>query len=186
MEALNEKIKEFLRVNDGSGYGDGSGDGDGSGYGIKTFCGLLVHDIDGIQTCITKVHGNLAKGFIISSDLTTSECFVAKGNDKFAHGKTFAEAQKSLQDKIFDDMPVEEKIEAFLSEFKEDRKYPAKLFYEWHHKLTGSCEFGRNTFVKNHGIDIENGKYTVREFIDITKHDYGGDIILQIEERIRY
>ena len=197
METLKYKIKKFLTIGsgygsgsgDGSGYGDGDGDGYGSGYGdgdgLKSFGGSPVHYIDSIPTVITKVHGNLAKGFIINSELTTQECFIAKGEDKFAHGETFAEAQKALQDKIFEDMDTEEKIEVFLKEFKPGVKYPAKSFYEWHHKLTGSCEFGRNAFVKNHGIDIESGMYTVEEFIEYTKNDYGGDIILKIEERLK-
>jgi hypothetical protein len=94
------------------------------------------------------------------------------------------EAEAALAEKIFDNMDTDEKIDAFLKEFDLTSKYPAKMFYEWHHKLTGSCEFGRNQFVKNHDIDIENGMYTVREFIDITKGDYGGQIIEQIAERI--
>ena len=185
MEALKDKIKKFLTI--GYGYGDGSGYGSGDGYGYdyKSFGGSPVHYIDGVPTVITKVHGNLAKGFIIHSDLTTQECFIAKGEDKFAHGETFAEAQKALQDKIFDDMDTEEKIDIFLKEFKPGVKYPAKSFYEWHHKLTGSCEFGRNAFVKNHGIDLENGMYTVEEFIEYTKNDYGGDIIVKIEELLK-
>ena len=170
---------------DGSGYGSGSGDGYGDGYGLKSFVGSPVHYVDGVPTVITKVHGNLAKGFIVNNDLTTQPCFIAKGKYKFAHGSTFVEAQKALQDKLFDDMDPEEKIELFLNEFNPGIKYPAKSFYEWHHKLTGSCEFGRNAFVKDHGIDLDNGTYTVEEFIDITKHDYGGDIIQQLEERIR-
>ena len=116
--------------------------------------------------------------------MTTQECYIAKGEDKFAHGETFAEAQKALQDKIFEDMDTEEKIERFLQEFQPGVKYPAKSFYEWHHKLTGSCEFGRNAFVKNHGINIESGMYTVEEFIKYTENDYGGDIIQQLKERI--
>ena len=205
-EKLKTVIERFLKLDYGSGdgygygdgygsgsgdgYGDGDGDGsgDGSGYGygdgLKSFGGSPVHYIDNIATVITNVHGNLAKGFIINSDLTTSPCFIAKGQNKFAHGATFAEAQTALQDKIFDDMEPEEKIDAFLEEFKPGVKYSAKAFYEWHHKLTGSCEFGRNAFVKNHGINIESGLYTVEEFINITKNDYGGDIIRQIEERI--
>jgi hypothetical protein len=136
-----------------------------------------------MPTVIEKVHGNLAKGFTINTDLTTLPCFIAKGENKFAHGATFAEAQKALQDKIFDDMDTDEKIEMFLKEFQLGVKYPAKSFYEWHHKLTGSCEFGRNSFVKNHGIDL-GGMYTLEEFIEYTKNDYGGEIIRQIEERL--
>ena len=170
----------------GSGYGDGdgsgSGYGDGSGYGLKSFNNSPVYYIDGVPTVITDVHGNLAKGFTINGDLTTQPCFIAKGENKFAHGETFAEAQKALQDKIFEDMDTEEKIEMFLREFKPGVKYSAKSFYEWHHKLTGSCEFGRNAFVKNHGIDLENGMYTLEEFIQYTQNDYGGDIIRKVKE----
>ncbi len=169
----------------GYGYGDGDGDGYGDGDGLKSFAGSPVHYIDGLPTVITNVHGNLAKGFIIRQDLTTQECFIAKGEDKFAHGSTFAEAQNALQDKLFEDMDTETKIDLFFKEFKLGVKYPAKSFYEWHHKLTGSCVFGRNAFVKNHGIDLEKGTYTVQEFIEYTKNDYGGDIIRELEQRAK-
>ena len=168
----------------GYGYGSGDGDGYGYGYGLISFKGQKVYYIDQMPTVIENVHGNLAKGYTINGDLTTVPCFIAKGENKFAHGVNFEEAQKALQDKIFDDMDTDAKIDAFLNEFQPDVKYPAKSFYDWHHKLTGSCEFGRNSFIKNHGIDIETGMYTVNEFIEITKNDFGGDIIRQIEERI--
>ena len=168
----------------GSGYGYGYGYGSGSGSGLKSFDGSPVHYIDGVPTVILRVHGNLAKGFIVNNDLTTSPCFVVKGENKFAHGETTTEAQKALQDKIFDDMDTDEKIDAFLKEIKPNVKYSAKLFYEWHHKLTGSCEFGRNAFVRDHGIDLEAGTYTVNEFIEITENSYGGEVIKQIKERI--
>lgn len=137
-----------------------------------------------MATVIKQVKGNLAKGFIINSDLTTENCYVVKNGSLFAHGRTLEEARKALQDKIFDDMDVDEKIDLFLKKFNLTDKYPAKDFYEWHYILTGSCEMGRNVFVKNHGIDIENDKYTLREFIDLTKDDYGGNIIKTLEERI--
>ena len=71
----------------------------------------------------------------------------------------------------------------FLNEFKKDVKYPAKKFYEWHHTLTGSCKAGRDAFVTNIGADIENGTYTVDEFLRITVSAYGGEIIRQLKER---
>lgn len=173
----------------GDGYGDGCGDGCGSGDGcdnndIISFCGQDVYNIDGVATVIEKVKGNLAKGFILNQDLTTEPCYIAKGENLFAHGKTFQEAEKALQDKILDNMDVDEKIDRFLEEFEIGIKYPAKKFYEWHHILTGSCEFGRNAFVKNHSIDLEKDTYTVEEFIEITKNDYGSEIIEQLSERI--
>ncbi len=176
MEEISKGIERFMTVSSGSG--------DGYGYGLKSFNGHKVYYIDNVPTVINKVRGNLAKGYIVNADLTTENCYVAKHENLFAHGATAKEAEKALQDKIFDNMDVDEKIEAFLGEFDLESKYPAKSFYEWHHKLTGSCEFGRNAFVKNHGIDLEKDEYTVKEFIELTKGDFGGEVIKQLEERI--
>ena len=186
-----EALEAFLAVSSGYGYGSGDGDGygdgsgSGDGYGLISFNSQKVYYIDNIPTVIQRVHLNLAKGFVVNADLTTSSCFVCKGEDKFAHGETFADAMKALQDKIFEEMDTEEKIEAFLKEFQPNVKYKARIFYEWHHKLTGSCEFGRNSFIKNHGIDLENGTYTVEEFIEYTKNDFGSEIIQQLAERLK-
>ena len=141
--------------------------------------------IDNVATIITRVIGNLAKGFVLNDDLTLSPCFVVKGQNLFAHGETVKAAQTALQEKIFERMNTDEKIDAFLDTFKLGKKYPAKTFYEWHHKLTGSCEMGRNSFCSRHNIDLENGMYTVEEFVEITESDYGGEIIKQIKERIK-
>ena len=173
----------------GSGYSSGSSDnsgyGSGSGYssGLKKYNQFDVHLIDSIQTIITSIFGNLAKGFIIKNDLTLLPCFIAKGNGYFAHGETAKEAVDALQKKIYSQMDTNEAIDQFLNTFDFEKKYPAKAFYKWHHILTGSCEMGRNHFVKQHGIDLDKDMYTVQEFIDMTKDDYGGDIILKIQER---
>lgn len=211
MEVLSEKIKRFLTIGYGSGYGSGygygsgSGSGYGSGYGYGYRDGYVdgygsgygdgdglisfnhnpVNYIDDIHTVILNVHGNLAKGFTINNDLTTRECFVVKGHNLFAHGDTAKEAEDALQEKIMESMDPEEKIDLFLKEFKSGIKYPAEAFFTWHNKLTGSCEFGRRAFVRDHGIDLEHGTYTVEEFCEITKDAYGGDIIKQLEERIK-
>ena len=140
--------------------------------------------IDGIATIIKGVVGNLAKGFTLGDDLTLTPCYVAKGHNLFAHGETAKKAGEALQEKIFANMNTEQAIEMFLKEFTPGVKYPAKNFYVWHNRLTGSCEFGRNKFVREHGIDLENGMYTVEEFIDITENDFGGEIIKQLLERI--
>lgn len=55
--------------------------------------------------------------------------------------------------------------------------------YKWHNVLTGSCEFGRNKFAREHDIDIENGSMTVRDFIDLTKEAFGGQVIKQLKEQ---
>ncbi len=118
--------------------------------------------------------------------MTLTPCYIAKGQNKFAHGETIEKAVEDLQNKIFEDMDTDEVIEMFLKEFSDlNKKYPAKAFYIWHNRLTGSCEMGRNSFVKNGGYDLENDTFTVKEFIEITENAFGGDVIKQLADRIR-
>ena len=171
----------------GGGFDGGSGGGDrlgeGCGSGIGKIDGFTVYDIDNVQTIIYHVHGNIAKGAILGDDLTLTPCYVVKGDNMFAHGETLAKAQEALRDKMFEDMDEDERIDAFLCEFELDRKYSNKLFFDWHNRLTGSCEMGRKEFVKRHGIDLD-GEMTVAEFINFTKDDFGGEIIQRLAERI--
>ena len=167
----------------GDGYGDGSGDGDGFD-GILQFNSCRVFVVDGVQTAINKVIGDFAKGFIINKDLTTEACYIAKSGNTFAHGKTIHEAHEALMEKLLEEMPIEERIENFLKEFSGNKKFKVIEFYKWHHILTGSCKFGRDQFAKEHGIDLENDEFTVKEFVELTKNSYGGDIIKEIERRL--
>jgi len=102
----------------------------------------------------------------------------------FAHGKTVKEAVEALQAKILSKLNIEEKIEEFKKKFNYKDKYKGEEFYNWHHILTGSCKTGRDNFVKNHNINLED-EFTVKEFINLCKNDYGGEIIRNlIEEEI--
>ena len=166
----------------GDALGNGSGNGDGLGWGIKTINGQQVYRIDGTQTILTAIHGNVAKGLVLRPNLQLIPCYVCKGNNLFAHGATLREAQKSLEDKIFKNLDTDTKIAEFKQQFTSSKKYPAKDFYDWHHKLTGSCEFGRNQFAKDHGIDLKHDKMTVSEFVKLTKTSYGGEIISRLED----
>lgn len=161
----------------GSGSGRGNGDGSGWGDGITFFCGMPVHMIDDIATIITAIFGNSAKGYILESDLTLTPCYIAKGGNKFAHGATLAEAVHDLQEKLFEDMDEDEVIAAFWECHERGVKYPARDFYDWHHRLTGSCRMGRDSFVLSHGIDLDGGMYTVEEFVALTRGSYGGNVI---------
>ena len=178
---------------DGSGYGDGYGGGYGDGYGdgyvygggIKKYDGEDVHMIDGVQTIITAVHGNIAKGTILQEDLTLTPCFVAKVDGFFAHGETARAAVEAARDKAFKDLPQEERITAFLNAIKPNTAYPVMTLYDWHHRLTGSCEAGRKAFAKDHGIDLSTCM-TREAFFELTKDAYGGSVIreaMRIAER---
>ena len=164
----------------GYGYGYGYGSGDGDGYGIKFFNGEPVYTIDDVPTILRHVRGNVTHGVILNLDLTTTPCYVVKQDNCFAHGETLAQAMKALRDKLFEDMPEEERIAAFLRETEDGKAYPAQYFYDWHHRLTGSCDMGRRQFARDHGIDVENATMTLREFLELTKDAYGGDVIRKV------
>lgn len=170
---------------DGCGDGDdGCGDGDGDGDGIKSFCGETVYIIDGIQTVVKQIKGNLAKGYILNSDFTKTACYVVKSDGCFAHGETLKKAREALQDKLFERMDINEKISEFRKKFKPGVKYPGEDYFVWHHYLTGSCEMGRRSFVNDRGIDLAD-TFTPEEFIEICKDAYGGKIIRRLKERYK-
>ena len=181
---------------DGSGYGNGNGygfgvddgygfgSGYGDGYNIAIFDNKKVYQIDRIPTIITNIKNNIAKGFILQEDFTLQSCFVVKENNLFAHGKTLHEAMTSLNKKLFENLPVEERIGMFLKEIKPDKTYSGQIFFEWHNKLTGSCLMGREQFVKENRLSLEK-QYTLNEFIELTKNAYGGEIIKKLEEAIK-
>ena len=202
---LDDKVKAFLSVSSGSGdgygygsgYGDGSGSGDGYGYGdgygsgsgygygIKSFNGEKVYRIDGVNTLIHSVRGNTAHGEIVNDDLTLTQCYIVKQDGFFAHGETLREAMEDLRDKLFEDMPEDDRIAMFLRETDRGKTYPTQYFYEWHHRLTGSCDMGRKQFARNHGVDLVHGMMTITEFLELTKDAYGGDVIRKVISRMQ-
>ena len=172
----------------GSGYGDG--DGDGSGYGdgdgysikIKKIGNDLVFYVDDIPTIIDKIRGNIAKGRIVNEDdFTVTKCYIAKSGSYFAHENTIKKAVESVQNKIYADLDVEDRIKEFCNKFKNKIKYSANTFFKWHNILTGSCEAGRHQFIKSNNIDMQK-KYSVKEFIAICENSYGGLIIKRLKE----
>lgn len=85
-KVMEDRIKQFLNIGDGSGsgfgFGSGSGSGDGDGYGygfgVKSINGNPIYVVDNIPTIITNVKGNIAKGFILHTDLSLTPCFIVK------------------------------------------------------------------------------------------------------------
>ena len=140
--------------------------------------------VDGVATIIRVVRGSIARGLILNGDLTTSPCYVAKQDKVFAHGRSLREAMEALRDKLFEDIPEDERISAFLAETERGKKYPARYFYDWHHRLTGSCDMGRAAFARDHGIDVDTYELDLDEFLQLTRDAYGGDVIRRVIERL--
>ena len=170
----------------GEGCGEGSefgfGYGDGCGGGVKEVNGDTVYIVDDVPTIIMSVRDNIAQGFILQNDLTLKPCYIVKEQNTFAHGSTLHDAFTALQEKLYNDSTEEERIEAFRKKFPEyDTLYPNRDLFAYHHVLTGSCRMGRVSFCKDKGIDLE-GSTTVRDFIELTKDSYGGDVICKLPE----
>ena len=168
---------------DGSGDGDGDGYGYGSGYGIKSYNGYEVYIIDDMRTIIHSVHGNIARGAIINSDLTLADCYIAKYEDYFAHGETAKQAMADAQSKAYQNKPFEERIDYVIEKYPDvDVLIEHSALFSLHNFLTGSCLFGRKEFAKAHSLDPEHGSMTMREFIHLTKDAFGGDNIRQLAD----
>jgi hypothetical protein len=174
----------------GNGSGTGSGHGDGSscygGRGIASVNGEAVHIVDGTQTIIRHARGNIARGFLLGSDLSRTPCFVVKDGDGefFAHGKTLEGAFAALAKKQFAGMDEDGRVAAFLAAHGKAGPYPNTDLFEWHGRLTGSCLMGREQFAKDHGIDM-GGEMTVAAFCLLTRGAYGGGTVMKIEEAIK-
>lgn len=179
-------LGDGLGCGDGFGdcdaYVDGSGAGSGVGDGVKELNGDNVYLVDEIQTIIKSVHGNIAQGFILNRDLTLQPCYIVKEQNLFSHGETLHDAFMALQEKLYDDSTEEERIEAFVKKFPDyDTPYPNRDLFTYHHVLTGSCRFGRESFCKDKGINLD-GSTTVREFVSLTKDSYGSETIRRLPQ----
>lgn len=172
---------------DGSGYGYGDGDGDGYGYGsgygekITVFKGRTVYYVDSIPCIFESVHDTWASVIVIDRiDFTTKQAFIAKQDGFFAHGETIRDAFNAVMEKVTESMDDDEKKRLFLEAFPEyETPYKTADFFSWHHVVTGSCEFGRKQFAKEHGIDLE-GEMTVKQFIEMTRSSYGGEKVAEL------
>ena len=174
----------------GSGYGSGYGDGDGSGYGdgdgfgysdgdgVKEFTGHKVYDIDRVPTLIFAVKGDAAMGAVLRRDMTLKDCWIAKRGNFFSHGDTLHEAVEAVEAKWRENRPLDERIAEFMKTHPSLDEPYGDLF-EWHHILTGSCEFGRRQWCEEHGYKPTDS-ITLRAFFEQTKNDYGRDVIRQV------
>lgn len=169
----------------GDSYGCGCDDESGYGYGssdnLSVFNHNKVYKIDYVPTIITSIKGKVAKGFILNGDFSLDKCFVVKDSNLFAHGRTLREALQSLNEKKWENLDTNEVIAEFCKYFEKGKSYKGSEFFKWHHYLTGSCLQGRETFVKNHNLNLDD-EFTVDEFIELTENDYGGEIINQLKE----
>ena len=139
--------------------------------------------IDGIATIIYSIHNNIANGAILRKDLTLAKCYIAKVGDYFAHGDSAKDAVTEATNKYQSNLSEAERLQMFVDAHANyNGKYKASDLFVWHNTLTGSCKLGRESFCKEHGIDVESDQFTIAEFIELTKDSYGGNIIIKLKD----
>jgi hypothetical protein len=135
---------------------------------------------------VYSIKGDILKGAIIKNNTRLENCYVVKNDKYFSHGKTLKEAYKSLEAKVIRNLPIKDLITKFKDKFPFlTIKYKAKDLFDWHFNLTGSCEYGRILFIKNRDINLKKDKFTIKEFIELTINEYGGDVIRQLKTYIK-
>ena len=165
----------------GAGYGYGDGSGDGYGSGVKEFNGRKVYDIDSVPTLIFAVKGDTAKGATIQKDMSLKDCWIAKRGNFFAHGDTLHAAVEAVEAKWRENRPLDDRIAEFVKTHPSLDEPYGDLF-DWHHILTGSCEFGRRQWCDGHGYKPTDS-ITLRAFFEQTKNDYGRDVIRRVAQK---
>ena len=186
----DEAIMAFLSPCLGSGRGDGRGDGSGRGDGwgdgdIVKVGAHHIYNVDGTLTAFYSIHGIYAQGGVLQQDFIFKPCYIARVGDSFAHGDTLRQAMADARAKAMRNMPIEERIEQFLTAYPNpEALIPAKELFDWHNILTGSCLFGRQQFCAERGVDVEHDNFSVKDFIQLTINSYGGDVIAKLKKRL--
>ena len=117
--------------------------------------------------------------------MTLEECWVAKAGEYYAHGKNIHSAHCDAVAKQQRNASLEERLDSFIKAHPDlDVKYDGMDLFRWHNILTGSCEMGRRSFCRDHGIDPDNASMTVEEFVRLTCNAYGGNVIRQLADRL--
>ena len=126
-------------------------------------------------------NGVMDSGTVVDRDGTV--LFDATDGRSYADSETLRKAMDALRDKLFKNMPEEERIAEFVKAHEWGKQYPSADYYGWHHRLTGSCDMGRSEFAKRHGYKLTDDELlTVEEFIKLTENSYGGSVIRKLRE----
>ena len=123
----------------------------------------------------------MAKGAVLRRDMTLRDCWIAKRGNFFAHGDTLHEAVEAVEAKWRENRPLGERIAEFVKTHPSLDEPYGDLF-EWHHVLTGSCEFGRRQWCDEHGYKPTDS-ITLRTFFTETAGNYGGGVIRQVAQK---
>lgn len=102
---------------------------------------------------------------------------VTDGNNHWAHGNTLEEAKQDLRYKL----SLRDK-----SEYKDLTLYSELTFDEavvCYRVITGACKLGTQDYLEHRLPEHRKDKYTIREMIELTKDEYGGQTFREFFEK---
>ena len=123
--------------------------------------------VDGILSEVIEKKGNV---YHVKNGVNEPITYVVTdGNHHWAHGKTLDKAKQDLRYK----MSFRDK-----SEYK-DLTLDSELTFDeavaCYRVITGACKFGTNDYLKHRLPEHRKEKYTIKEMIELTKDEYGGN-----------
>lgn len=99
----------------------------------------------------------------------------------------FEHEQANIQNykKLIDGYDLDERIDAFIACHNLTDKYPARELSRWHLILTRSCPIGRQMFARKVHVNVDTEMFTVPEFFEFCKDQWGHEVIEKLEIRMK-
>ena len=131
--------------------------------------------VDGILSEVIEKKGNV---YHVRNGINRSISYVVTdGNNHWAHGDTLEKAKQDLIYKI---------SERDKSEYKDLTLYSELTFDEavvCYRVITGACKLGTQDYLEHRLPEHRKDKYTIREMIELTKDEYGGQTFREFFEK---
>jgi len=138
--------------------------------GILTFINSSWHKDNDYNICKASIFDGMENGEIILKD-----CYVAKQNGIFAHGKTIKSAECDVEFKKLDEVGESQFEDLTLTDTVS--KQNAIIIY----RIIGrACQFGTDDFLENYFKNHkEKENYTIAEICEITKGQWGNEEVCE-------
>lgn len=94
---------------------------------------------------------------------------VTDGNNHWAHGDTLEDAKEDL---IF---KISKRDKSEYEGLRLDSELPYDEAIICYRVITGACRAGTKDYIEHRLPEPRKDKYTIREMIELTKDEYGGD-----------
>lgn len=136
-----------------------------------------VDRTDGIFSIILEERKGVKKLLLNrESSIKRREIYLISKNGLSAHGDTLKLAKEALEKKILNSKEWIDNINLFIEFCKNKEVILNSDLFDWHFKITGSCELGRRQFCETHKIDLKDSM-TLDDFIKLTEKQYGSERI---------